>query len=228
MSFIEGVAAGGFVSGVKSAEKLEDLLKQIDWAIHDAKVLRKVIKCNQPGVATIYFAPDDMVDQMPADSRRHFRIVQPPSRSIEERIIRKFDEKDKQMRHYKESWVLFLYMEIMDRKSVSNLFDLSMDDVGVTLASYPKLSGLVLVVPHLGIQVASAVKTEDLKIELRESKLFLETEVSPYQYESSLIWKNLHADQVFPEKFAHALECYSSNLSKLSPLQESFAVFKES
>ena len=154
LSFMKGVAAGGFVSRVKSAKILEDLLKKMEQSIDEAKASRKVIKCNLKGVATIYFAPDDMVDQMPADSRRAFSFVQPPHRSIEERISKKFEEKDKQMHHYKEPWVLFLYTQMIDRQSVSNLFDHSMDNVAVTMASYPKLSGLVLVVSHLSIQRA--------------------------------------------------------------------------
>jgi len=226
LGFKKEVATGGFVSRVPSPKILEEVLKQVDQAIDEVKDSRKVKKFNHKGVATIYLAPHDMVDQMPADSRRTFRFNQPPHKSIEEQINRKIEEKKKQLRYYNELGILFLYTQMIDRQSVSKLFGQPMDDVEVTLASYPKLLGLVLTVPHLGIEVASAEKTEDLKKECRGAKLFLETEAGSYQYESSLLWKNLHADRGFPEKLVHALEKYSSNLSKLSPLQESFAGFR--
>ena len=55
---------------------------------------------------------------------------------------------------------------MMDRESVSKLFDQPMDHVTVALASYSKLLGLVLTFPS-GIEVVNAVKTEDLKKECR-------------------------------------------------------------
>ena len=226
LGFMKEVATGGFVSRVRSLKILEDVLKQVDQAIDEVKDSHKVKKFNYEGVATIYLAPHEMVDQMPEDSRRAFHFNQPTRKPIEEQINRTIEEKNKQLQHYNELGILFLNTQMMDRQSVSKLFDQPTDDVEVTLASYPKLLGLVLTVPHLGIEVASAVKTEDLKKEYRSSKLFLETEAGFYQYESSLLWKNLHADRSIPEKFVHALENYSSNLSKLSPLQESFAGFR--
>ncbi len=224
--FTKGVATGGYVSRVRSSKILEDILKQVNQAIDEAKDSHTVRKFNYKGVATIYIAPNDMVDQMPADSRRAFCFGSPPQRSIEEKINRKIAEKNRQLQQREELGILFVYTQMMDRKSVSDLFEKTMDDVAITLTSYPKLLGLVLTVPHLGIEVASAVKTGDLKKEFMNSKLFLETEVGFYQYESSLLWKNLHADRVFPEEFVHALENYSSNLSRLLPLQESFSGFE--
>lgn len=226
LGFMKEVATGGFVSRVPSPKILEDVLKQVNRAIDEVKDSRKVKKFNYEGVATVYLAPHDMVDQMPVDCRRTFRFNQPPRKSIEEQINRKIEKKNKQLRHHNELGILFLYTQMIDRQFVSKLFDQPMDDVEVTLASYPKLLGLVLTVPHLGIEVASAVKAEDLKKEYRGSKLFLETEAGFYQYESSLLWKNLHADRGFPEKLVHALENYSLNLSKLTPLQESIPGFR--
>jgi hypothetical protein len=226
LGFMKKVATGGFVSRVPSPKILEDVLKQVDQAIDEIKDSRKVKKFNYEGVATIYLAPYDNVDQMPEDSRHSFHFVQPPRKPIEEQIKRKIGEKNIQLKHRNELGMLFLYTQMIDRQSVSKLFEHPMDHVSVALASYSKLLGLVLTVPHLGIEVANAVKTGDLKKECRGGKLFLETEAGSYQYESSLLWKNLYADRDFPEKIVTALENYSSNLSKLSPLQDSFAGFR--
>ncbi len=199
LGFMKEVATGGFVSRVPSPKILEDVLKQVNRAIDETKDSRKVKKFNYEGVATIYLAPHDMVDQMPEDSRHTLCFVQPPRKLIEEQIKRKIEEKNKQLKHHNEPGILFLYTQMIRRQSVSKLFEQPMDHVSVALASYSKLLGLVLTVPHMGIEVANAVKTEDLKKERRGGKLFLETEAGSYQYESSLLWKNLHADRGFPE-----------------------------
>ncbi len=222
ISFLENVEAGGFVSRVPSPKILEDVLNRIKEAIDEAKASHKVQKFNDEGVATIYLAPHDMVEQIPEDSKHTFRYNQPPHRSIEEQINRKIGEKNKQLRDYNEPGILFLYTQMIGRQEISKLFEQSMDDVEVALASYSKLLGLVLTVPHLGIQVASAVEVEDLKKQTKNGKMFLESEAGVYQYESSLIWKNLHADKSFPKEVQSALMNYSSNLPKLAPLQETF------
>jgi hypothetical protein len=87
-----------------------------------------------------------------------------------------------------------------------------MDDVEVALATYPKLLSLVLMVPHAKVRTISNEKAEDFRKEKKNAKVLLESEVGVYQYESSMIWKNPHADGTVPGRILAALENYPSNL----------------
>jgi len=226
-SFLKEATTGGFVSKVPSSfAKIQEIIDQLNKAIDQAKESRKVEKLNFEGVATIYVAPRDMADQIPEDCRNSYRYVQTHRKPVEEQISKKIREKSKQIFPYSDAGLLFLYTEMIDKQAIFQLFERGMDDVEVVLASYPKLLGLVLTVPHLGIHVVSAVKSDDLRKGFKDSKAFLESEAGVYQYESSIIWKNVHANQIFPEDILHALENYSSNLTNLAPLQESFERFR--
>jgi hypothetical protein len=219
LGFTSDIAAGGFVSRVKSAQVLEEVLSQVKQAIEEVKVSGKIKKLNYKGVATIYLAPESMVDQMPADCRRQFAYSHPSRLSIEDQIKRKIAGKDRQLQN--GLGILFINTRMIDRESLSKLFDQS-TSVDITLASYPMLLGLVLTVPHLGIEVVSGQTIEHLEKRSSDNKVFLETEVGPFQYESSLLWKNLHADLAFPAEFTQALMDYSSNLNALLPLRDNF------
>ena len=87
----------------------------------------------------------------------------------------------------------------------------------VILPSYSKLIGLVLTVPHLRFDVISSM-TSSLTQEKKDEKIYLESEIGKGQYESSLIWKNLHSDFIFPEEIGDSIANYSSNLKKLDHL----------
>jgi hypothetical protein len=52
-------------------------------------------------------------------------------------------------------------------------------------------------------------------IEKKDGKIYLESEIGKGQYESSLLWKNLHSDHIFPAEVENAIENYSSNVNKL-------------
>jgi len=226
-SFRKKAAVGGFVSKVPSSpQERQKILDQLNTKIDEVKESRKVEKLNFEGVATIYVAPHDMVNQMPEDCRRSFRLIQPHRRSVEELVCRKIKEKSEQLFSHSDMGLLFLYTQMIDEQTIFKLFEHGMDDVEVMLASYPKFMGLVLTVPHQGIHVVSAGKSDDLRKIYKDNKAFLESEAGVYQYESSIIWKNMHANQIFPENIRHALENYSSNLTNLAPLQESFAGFR--
>ena len=133
-------------------------------------------------------------------------------------IQQKIGKKSKQLFKDNESGLLFLYTQMIDRKEVVRLFKNDMDDVIAILASYPKLLGLVLTVPHHEIGMVSASELATLKSEYKENKIFLECEAGKYQYESIIVWKNLYAEGSFPEEILLALKNYSSNLLKLEPL----------
>ena len=68
------------------------------------------------------------------------------------------------------------------------------------------------------VAYARALSNDSLKREIKNNKIFLECEVGKYQYESSIIWKNLHSDQTFPLEILSAMENISSNLNKLLQL----------
>ena len=213
------VVSGGFVSKVPSPKKVEEVINRVKESIARVKETGKMEKLNVKGVGTVYIAPNDLVDQIPADCRGRFHFVGPPKRKpIENQIQQKIEKKSKQLFGDNESGLLFLYTLMIDREEVSELFKNDMDDVIAILASYPKLLGLVLTVPHNEIGVVSGSNLAKLKREYKENKIFLECEAGKYQYESIIIWKNLHAEGSFPEKIFRALNNYSSNLSNLEPL----------
>ncbi len=218
LSFSRGVVSGGHVNKIPSSTKMKKLLIQVKESIDKSKEAKKVEKINFKGVATIYIAPNDLVGQIPADCRGSFHFVGPPKlKPIENQIQQKIEKKSKQLFGDNESGLLFLYTLMIDRKEVFQLFKNDMDDVTAILASYPKLLGLVLTVPHNEIGVISGINLAKLKREHKENKIFLECEAGKYQYESIIIWKNLHAEGNFPEEIFRALNNYSSNLSNLEP-----------
>lgn len=216
INFSREVASGGFVSRIPTRETIQNIENQVMELIDRAKKLHEVQKLNFKGVATIYLAPDDLVDQIPADCRRSFQFVSPPNRKpIENQIQQKIGKKSRQLFKDKESGLLFLYTQMIDREKVFQLFKNDMDDVIAILASYPKLLGVILIVPHLGMEVVSAIQSISLKNESTENKILLECEAGKYQYESIIVWKNLHGDNDFPEEIISALKNYSSNLTNL-------------
>ena len=214
----ENIASGGFMNKIPSPKTIKEVIEGVRAAIANVKKTSKMKKLNFPGVATIYLAPSDKVDQIPKNCRRSFYLMQPHHRSIEEKIQRKIKEKSEQLFGNDEIGILFLYTQIIDRQKASQLFGKGMDEIEVILATYPKLPGLVLTVPHLGIEVASAIKSDSLQKEFKDNKVFLESKVGEYQYESSIIWMNQHAHTSFPKEILSALENYPSNLTKLESL----------
>lgn len=218
LSFLHGVASGGFVNKIPSLKIVEEVVDRVKESIDRVKVARKAEKLNFQGVATIYIAPSDMVDQVPDDCRSSYHFIQPHRRPIEEQIQKKIKEKSKQLFEDNELGLLFLYTQMIDRQMVSQLFKRDIDDIAVMLASYPKLLGLVLTVPRLGMEVVSAIRSDALQNGYKDNKVFLESEAGMYQYESTTIWKNLHADRNFPTEILRALKNYPSNLTNLVPL----------
>jgi hypothetical protein len=208
----------GFLNRLPSHNKLEDIIKQVKVAIDRAKETNKVEKLNFSGIATIILAPNNLSDQMPEDCRGNFSFRGPPKRTIEEKIQRKIKDKSKQLFSYDEPVFLYIYTHIIDRQIVYKLFSKKIDEIVFVLATYPKLFGLSLTVPHLRIEIPSAIKSDSLQIDHKKNKVFLESEVGFYQYESTVIWKNPLADYHFPTEIQHALERYSSNLTKLEGL----------
>jgi len=191
----------------------------VNESITRAKDAHKVEKVNFKGIATIYIAPNDLTDQLPPDCRGNFHFVGPPKRKpIENQIQQKIENKQEQLFWDNQSGILFLNTLMINRKDVFQLFNTDMDDVVVILASYPKILGLVLTVPHHEIGSISFKEPLTLKSEYKKDKILLECNAGKYQSESVIIWKNLHADYDFPDEVINAIKNYSSNLSNLEPL----------
>jgi hypothetical protein len=209
------VVSGGFVSKIPSPTKVEEVIDRVKESIARVKETGKKEKLNVKGVATIYLAPPDKVDQIPDECRSSYHIIKPYRKPIEYQIQGKIEKKSKQLFEDNELGLLVLHTQMIDRKTVSQLFKNDRDDIAVMLASYPKLLGLVLTVPHLGMEVVSATKSEALQSEYKDNKVFLESEAGVYRYESTIVWKNLHADRNFPKEILGALKNYPSNLTNL-------------
>jgi hypothetical protein len=221
LSFSREVVLGGYVNRIPSAKMTEKLVNEVKESINISKKAHKVEKLNFKGVATIYIAPHDLVGQLPADCRGSFHFFGPPKRKpIELQIRQKIENKSKQLFGEDEFGLLFLYTQMIGRQRVTELFKNDADDIVVMLASYPKLLGLILTVSNFGVEVISFEKSDTLKSEFKKNKIFLDLETGKYQYESVIVWKNLHADRNFPEEILHALKNYSSNLISLDQSPE--------
>jgi len=214
-----GITWCGFVNRIPSRNKLIEILKQVKETINLVKETNKVERLYFEGIATIILAPNNLSNQMPEDCRGNFSFKGPPTRNIEEKIQRKIKDKSKQLFNFDEPVVLYLYTQMINRQVISNLFLKEMDEISFILATYPKLSGLILTVPHQRIEVPSALKADSLQKSYYKNKSFLEYDAGFYQYESTVIWMNQYAKQQFPTEIQHALDRYPENLTKLKSLQ---------
>lgn len=219
------VASGGFVGKVPTRAKLQEILETINKGMDQAIGSQTVQKLDFPGIAMIYLAPYGMVGQMPEDCRGQFRSYSPSRKPIDEQMANKIKEKIPQLFQDNGTGILFLYTHILGREDVLGLFDRDLDDMEIVLASYRKLHGLVLTVPHREIGVPSATASNELRRRDKGNKALIECSTGRYQNESSVVWSNLHADARFPSEVVRALENYPSNLDNLAPLQESFLGF---
>jgi hypothetical protein len=216
LSFSFEMTSGGFFSRIPSVKAIKEIENQLAALIEESKKLHKMEKLTLKGIATIYLASNDLADQIPDDCRRSFQFVGPSApKPIEHQIRQKIENKSEQLFNDDESGILFLYTQMINRENVFQLFKSDMDNIVAILASYPRVLGLVLTVPHLGLEVVSGSKPIGLTNEFKGNKILLECEAGAYQYESIIVWKNLHAKSSFPNVIICALKNYASNLSKL-------------
>jgi hypothetical protein len=218
LTSFKGLISGGLINRIPNKNKLIEIIEQVKEKTEQIKETNESVKLSFPGCATIYIAPRDKMSEIPKGSRGIYRLATSPRRSIEERIQRKISGKYDQLFSLDKPVFLFLYTQTIDAKMLHEYFNKVVENVEVILASYPALLGLVLTVPHLRMDVVSSISSDSLKREINNNKVFLESEVGKYQYESSLIWKNLHADQTFPSEILSAMENLSSNSQKLAQL----------
>ena len=76
-----------------------------------------------------------------------FRMVKPQPWRVEVQIGRKVKEKATALESGGRSGLLVLYSWMVGPEEVIRIFEASGDDVGPFIASYPKITGLVLTVP---------------------------------------------------------------------------------
>lgn len=206
----EGVVSGGYVNKVPSPRMMKTVVDNVKKAIDRVKEDHILEKVNIEGIATFYLSPPDKADQIPEGCRRSYYFILPYRRMIEERIQRKIQEKKSQTLGDNELGLLFLYTQMVNKQNITQLFERD-NNIEVMLASYPKLLGLVLTVPHLGMEVASAMKSENLEKKSNRDKVFLESEAGKYQYESSIIARARESelprrDNASPRKLFNKLE----------------------
>ena len=218
LTFSKGFVSGGLINRIPNKKVLTEIVNQVKEKTEQIKITNEYVKLSFPGYATIYIAPRDKMSEIPEGCRGMYTFAQPPRRSIEGKIRRKIIGKHVQIFSSGKPVFLFLYTQTIDAKMLHEYFNKIADNVEVILASYPALLGLVLTVPHLRLGVVSSLSSDSLKRETKNNKVFLESEVGKYQYESSIIWKNLHADQTFPSEILYAMENISSNSNKLLQL----------
>jgi hypothetical protein len=213
----KGLVTGGFINIIPDHNVLARIINRVKEKIDEIQVTNEAGRINEPRYATIYIAPRDNIESIPKDCRGMFRIAQPYRRTTQEKIEWKIKEKYDQLFSSDYPSLLYLYSQIIDKEKLYNLFDNVVDNMEVILPSYSKLIGLVLTVPHLGFEVLSGM-TSLSTMEKKEEKTYLESEIGKGQYESSLIWKNVHSDYLFPVEIGDAIEKYSSNVKKIDDL----------
>ena len=213
----KGLVMGGFINKIPDHKVLADIINRVKEKITEIQVTNEPVKINEPKYATIYIAPQEKKEEIPEGCRGMFRLAQPYKRTTEEKIERKIQNKYDQLFSSDNPSLLVLYSQILEKGALYNLFDNVVDNMEVVLPSYSKLIGLVLTVPHLRFDVISSM-TSSLTVEKKDEQIYLESEIGKGQYESSLIWKNLHSDFIFPAEIGDAIANYSLNLKKLDHL----------
>lgn len=213
----KGLVTGGFINQIPNQGVLENIIKQVKENIPKIQENNETVKIIEPKHATIYLALQEKKEEIPKGCRGIFQISWPYKRTIEEKIERKIHEKYDQLFSSDTPSLLYLYSNIMEKQELSNLFKNVADRLEVIIPSYNKLIGLILTVPHLGFDVISAMNTS-LRIEKKVEKIYLDSEIGKGQYESTVIWKNVHSDYLFPDEIGDAIENYSYNLKKLDHL----------
>jgi len=212
------IIAGGLIAGAPSDKERGIIIEEVKKAREDVIQLGVTRSIRFPGIATIYLAPRDNAEKIPEECRDAFSIIQPNRRAIEDLTVRKMKDKYDQVAADSGAGLLYIYTEMADRQKLLSLFETDPNSVDLALATYPQLQGLVLTVPHRGIHVVSAVKSSGSEVKRRGNNVFFESSPGEYQGESTIMWVNSHAAKYLPEYIKQAIENYSSNLRKLSPL----------
>lgn len=213
-----GLVSGGLIDRIPNKNKLVEIMDQVKEKTKQIKETKESVKLSFPGYATIYIAPRDKISEIPEGCRGMYTFAHSPRQPIEVKIRRKIIKKHVQLFSSGKPVILFLYTQTIDNEMLYEYFKKVAENIEVILASYPILLGLVLTVPHRGMEVVSSLSLDSLKRESKKNKVFLESEVGKNQYESSIIWQNLHADQAFPLEILSAIENISSNSNKLLQL----------
>jgi len=127
-----------------------------------------------------------------------------------EKIIHKIKEKGRSNQLQGQGpGLLVIYDRYLPSEEVRDLFEVPPDNVGVVLATFPVLTGLVLVAPSMPFQKLSE------EVIPRGHRVYLEHTLPDAEGEHSVVWKNRCADFPFPEAISGALASFPDNLSRL-------------
>jgi hypothetical protein len=203
---------GGYISRPPSHSELKTLSEKVVETIDKAVATHEILKVNMPGVALIYVAPKELASGMPGDSRGSFRFIQPYPRSNEERIGRMIRKKAKQLAADGRAGFLVIYARMIGLEGATDLYEDLADAVGAVVASFPKLTGLVVTAPITGV---GAPDKEEKRTERDRTLLYSKPSVD--ESEATVIWRNPRARTQMPPKVVRAFEGYSAHLQDLPP-----------
>ena len=207
---------GGVVNAAYiSEEKIARLEAAIDEATIQAIEGHKVAQACISGFANLYFAPADLVKEIPEGMGGHVRFNMPNGRTPEEKINEKIQAKSKQLLARGEASILVLYDELfLGGEQVKKFFNDKMDGVTVILNSVPHIGGLVLS-SRLGI----LEPINDFERKDEPHKVLFGSEVGAEEPRCFLCWTNAISPRPMPEWFVGALERYGTNLVRLPALK---------
>ena len=206
------IIMGGLFTKVPSPRKFKEIIAKVDTSIDKMLETQKSDKLNFQGICTIYVAPPDKIGDIPEDFRNGFEWVLPTRKSLGEKIKNKIKSKSEQLFNYNESTLLILYTRMINKDVVIQEFQKKTNDIEEIISSYPKLLGLVLLVPFLSVETVHAITINSMKKKTHGTRVLIEKEIGAYPYESCLIWKKIHADRFFPQDIENAFENYLENL----------------
>lgn len=209
-TFMSGAVGGGAIGVISNMKQVEELGASVGNAVDEAIESNKMTKVNVPGLATVYVAPKEKADEIPKEWRGSFRMRVRSQLPKKEKIIHKLKEKGKSNQLQGQGpGLLVIYDRYLATVEVKDLFEDPPDDVGIVLATFPVLTGLVLVAPSMPFQKLSEEAMSE------EHRVCLEHTLPDAEGEYCVVWKNRCADLPFPEAISGALEAFPDNLSNL-------------
>jgi len=204
------VRGGVVLKTPKSEEELGKIFQEIDTAILQAE-RTGYARMNRPGNAILYFAKPDLEHKIPDDCRNQFRFGNIASPDTEQKIIKKIDEKWKQLGEQDRPGFLIVNTGFIGVEEMDSIFSNSWDNIAIALSVYPKIACLCVSCP-IGLLNAPKPYFEG------GNKISFGCGVAKSEYRNFYFWKNKHADSQTSPHLFEAFRNYASNLKSLTPL----------
>lgn len=208
--FHSKAVGGGVICDLRTPNDVKELEGVVERAVDEALERKRMVKGNSLGLITIYVAPREIAQEIPEHSRGTFRMWSRSSLSKEVQIIKKIQMKGKSNQlPEKKPGLLVIYDRFLSAEEALQFFEDPADDIGAVLATFPDLTALILVAPPFMLQEVSE------KVKSKEHRVYVEHTLPDSEGERILVWKNKHADFLFPDALVNALKNYPNNLSRL-------------